>query len=82
MSRTDGIGKSLAKILYTKGFNLIIHGRNEVVEEIQALHDREGGEIEYFIADASELNYAFEAIAKSYQHLNSATTEPRIYVPR
>ena len=54
----------------------------KVVEEIQALHDREGGEIEYFIADASELNYAFEGIAKSYQHLNSATTEPRMYVPR
>ena len=42
----------------------------KVVEEIQALHDREGGEIEYFIADASEPNHDFETIAKSYQHFN------------
>ena len=93
---TDGIGKSLAKVLYSKGFNLILHGRNEekmkkVVEEIQALHDREGGEIEYFIADASEPNHDFEAIAKNYQHLNitlfinnigGSAIEPKTYVPR
>lgn len=72
---TDGIGKSLAKVLYAKGFNLILHGRNEekmkkVVEEIQALHDRKGGEIKYFIADASELGHDFEGIARSYEDLN------------
>ena len=71
---TDGIGKSLAKILYAKGFNLILHGRSEekvkrVVEEIQALHDRDG-EIKYFIADASESGHNFESIAKSYEDLN------------
>ena len=66
---TDGIGKSLAKDLYSKGFNLILHGRNEekvkkVIEKIQALHSREGGEIECFIADASEPDHDFGIIAK------------------
>jgi len=72
---SDGIGKSLAKVLYAKGFNLILHGRNEekmkkVVGEIQALHNRRGGEIKYFIADASEQGHDFEAIAKNYEDLN------------
>ena len=72
---TDGIGKSLAKILYAKGFNLILHGRNEekikkVVEEIQALHSRKDGEIKYFVADASESGHDFESIAKRYEDLN------------
>ena len=62
-----------------------------VLEEIQALHDREGGEIEYFIADASEPNHDFEAIAKSYRHLNitlfinnigGSALEPKTYVLR
>ena len=53
---TDGIGKSLAKDLYRKGFDLIVHGRNEkklkaTVEEIKAL--REGGIVESFLVDAT-----------------------------
>lgn len=72
---TDGIGKCLAKVLYAKGFNLILHGRNEekvkkAVQEIQALHDRKDGEIEYFVADASESGHDFESIAKRYEDLN------------
>jgi len=72
---SDGIGKSLAKILYAKGFNLILHGRNEekvknVVEEIQALYGRKDGEIKYFIANASESGHDFEGIAKRYEDLN------------
>ena len=93
---TDGIGKSLAKDLYSKGFNLILHGRNEekmkkVVEEIQALHDRKDGEIKYFIADAAEQNHDFEAIAKRFEDLNitlfinnvgGSVPEPKTYVAR
>ena len=72
---SDGIGKCLAKILYAKGFNLILHGRNEekvkrVAEEIQALYDRKGGEIKYFIADATEPGHDFESIAKRFEDLN------------
>ena len=72
---TDGIGKCLAKILYAKGFNLILHGRNEekvkkVVEEIQALHGRKDGQIKYFVADATESGHDFESIAKGYEDLN------------
>jgi len=91
---TDGIGKSLAKNLYSKGFNLILHGRNEekmkkVIEEIRALHDREGGEIKYFIADAAEPNHDFEAIAKRFEGLSivlfinnvgGSVLEPKTYV--
>ena len=72
---SDGIGKSLAKVLYAKGFNLILHGRSEekmkrVVEEIQTMHDRRGGEIKYFLADASESGHDFEAIAERYEDFN------------
>jgi len=72
---TDGIGNCLAKILYAKGFNLILHGRNEeklkrAVEEIQALYDRKDGEIKYFVADASEMGHDFESIARGYEDLN------------
>ena len=93
---TDGIGKSLAKVLYSKGFNLILHGRNEekmkrVVEEIQALHYRKDGEIKYFIADAAEPNHDFAMIAKRFEHLNitlfinnvgGSVLEPKTYVAR
>jgi len=72
---TDGIGKCLAKVLYAKGFNLILHGRNEenmrkAVEEIQALYNRKDGEIRHFIADASESGHDFESIAKRFEDLN------------
>ena len=72
---SDGIGKSLAKTLYSRGFNLILHGRDEgkvkrVAEEIQALHNRKDGKIKYFIADASESGHDFESIAKSFEDLN------------
>lgn len=70
---TDGIGKSLAKDLYQKGFNLIIHGRNEkklkaTVEEITVL--REGGVIESFLADATSSDVAFAAIAERFSNLD------------
>jgi len=70
---TDGIGKSLAKELYRKGFNVIVHGRNEgklkaTVEEIKAL--REGGTVESFIADATSPTVDFTGIAKRFDDLN------------
>lgn len=70
---TDGIGKSLAKNLYRKGFNVIIHGRNEkklraTVEEIRAL--REDGVVESFIADATSASIDYTSIAKRFSDLN------------
>jgi len=70
---TDGIGKSLAKNLYRKGFNVIIHGRNEkklraTVEEIKAL--REDGVVESFIADATSASVDYTSIAKRFSDLN------------
>ena len=70
---TDGIGKSLAKNLYRKGFNVIVHGRNEkklkaTVEEIKAL--REDGVVESFIADATSASIDYAGIAKRFDDLN------------
>ena len=70
---TDGIGKSLAKDLYRKGFNVIVHGRNEqkltaTVAEIKAL--REDGTVEYFVADATSPHVDFTEIAGRFDDLN------------
>ena len=70
---TDGIGKSLAKDLYRKGFNVIVHGRNEeklkaTVGEIKAL--REDGIVESFIADATSPDIDYAGIAKRFDDLN------------
>ena len=70
---TDGIGKSLAKDLYHKGFNVIIHGCNErklksTVKKIRAL--REGGIVESFIADATSANVDYAAITNRFGDLN------------
>jgi len=74
---TDGIGKGVAKDLYRKGFNLILHGRNEakmnkVIEELKALGGkaRENGDIRVFLADVKEDVHDFEAIAEKYVGLN------------
>lgn len=70
---TDGFGKSLAKNLYQKGFNLIIHGCDEkeleaAVDEIKAL--REDGIVESFQADATSPSVDFSGIAKRFDSLN------------
>lgn len=69
---TDGIGKSLAKNLYQKGFNLVIHGRDEkklkaTVDEIKVL--REDGIIESFLADATSPSIDFSSIANRFKNL-------------
>jgi 17beta-estradiol 17-dehydrogenase / very-long-chain 3-oxoacyl-CoA reductase len=71
---TDGIGKSLAKDLYAKGFNLILHGRNEtkmmkIVEELKGLN-KKGGDVKVFFADASNPNLDFEGMVKQFEGLN------------
>jgi len=74
---TDGIGKGVAKDLYCKGFNLILHGRNEekmkkVIEELRALggRAREGGDIRMFIADVTKDGHDFGRIVKGFEGLN------------
>lgn len=71
---TDGIGKALAKELYDKGFNLIIHGRNEekilsVIDELKN-SSSSGGDVKYFVADANRPDVDFEGIAKGFEGLN------------
>lgn len=70
---TDGIGKSLAKNLYQKGFNVIIHGRKEkklkaTVEEIKTL--REEGVVESFLADATDPDIDFAGLGRRFGGLN------------
>jgi 17beta-estradiol 17-dehydrogenase / very-long-chain 3-oxoacyl-CoA reductase len=75
---TDGIGKATARELYNKGFNLILHGRNEkklhdVIKEIQSVVSKRTGKIQdvkYFLEDASKAGIDFERIAKRFEGLN------------
>ena len=72
---TDGIGKSTARELYAKGFNLILHGRNEekmkrVVEEVKAANPTSGLDVKYFIADVGRPDVDFEGIAERFEGLN------------
>ena len=70
---TDGIGKATAIELFRKGFNLIIHGRNEdkirkVIAEIKAAGGN--GDIRYFVADASKGGHDFAQLLAPFADLN------------
>ena len=75
---TDGIGKATARELYNKGFNLILHGRNEkklydVIEEFRSAVSKKTGrvqEVRYFLEDASKAGIDFEEIATRFEGLN------------
>ena len=72
---TDGIGRGTAKELYAKGFNLILHGRNEekmkqVVEEVKAVNSTSGLDVKYFIVDVSRSDVDFGGIARQFEGLN------------
>ena len=69
---TDGIGKATAIELFRRGFNLIIHGRNEakvqkVVEEIKA---HGSGDVRYFLADAAKGGHDFAQLLEPFSGLN------------
>ncbi|KAF9646985.1 NAD(P)-binding protein [Thelephora ganbajun] len=72
---TDGIGRSAAKELYAKGFNLILHGRSgekmrRTVEEVKAVNPTGGLDVKYFITDVGRLDIDFGAIAGQFEGLN------------
>ncbi|KAI0759584.1 NAD-P-binding protein [Trametes elegans] len=73
---TDGIGKATAGELWDRGFNLILHGRNEkkmqrVIEELRARGNRAGkGDIQYFLADVTKPGHDFEKLAAPFKELN------------
>ena len=72
---TDGIGRSTAKELYAKGFNLILHGRNEekmkrAVDEVKAANPTSGSDVKYFIADVGRPDIDFNGIAGKFEGLN------------
>lgn len=69
---TDGIGKATAIELFRRGFNLIIHGRNEakvqkVVEEMKA---HGSGDVRYFLADAAKGGHDFAQLLEPFSGLN------------
>lgn len=68
---TDGIGKALAEELYDKGFNLILHGRNEekMRKVADAIRARGARDVRYFIADASRSHPDFAQVLEPYKDL-------------
>ena len=69
---TDGIGKGVAHQLYKKGFNLVLHGRNEeklkkVVEELKA--GGSGKDIRTWVVDANSPSVDFEGAAAQWAGL-------------
>lgn len=69
---SDGIGKAVARELYDRGFNVIIHGRSEektrkVAEEIRARGDRD---VKYFLAPADAPDTDFEKLVEPFKELN------------
>ena len=74
---TDGIGKATAAELLTRGFNVILHGRNEakmqkVVEELRerVKGKADGADIRYFIADAAKGGHDFAKLVEPYKDLH------------
>lgn len=70
---SDGIGKAVAKELYLKGFNLILHGRNEeklrkVCEEIRA-NGSGSRDVKMWIADADAPDTDFAAAVAQWEGL-------------
>ena len=71
---TDGIGKAIAEELYGKGFNLILHGRNEekmqkVVADIRKSGDY-SQDVQYFLADATKAEHDFAALTAPFKDLD------------
>ncbi|PIL32195.1 hypothetical protein GSI_05440 [Ganoderma sinense ZZ0214-1] len=76
---TDGIGKATAAELLTRGFNVILHGRNEakmqrVVDELRAAvrgqEKAEKADIRYFIADAAKSGHDFAKMVAPFKGLH------------
>ncbi|GJE93095.1 NAD(P)-binding protein [Phanerochaete sordida] len=70
---SDGIGKGVAKELYRRGFNLIIHGRNaekmeRVREEIQSLGVPRK-DVKIWVADANDPEVDFEGAVAQWEGL-------------
>ncbi|KAM5534142.1 hypothetical protein V8D89_012162 [Ganoderma adspersum] len=74
---TDGIGKATAAELLTRGFNVILHGRNEVkmrkvVDELRASAAGRAStpDIRYFIADATKDTHDWAMLFKPFMDLH------------
>lgn len=85
---SDGIGKAIAQELYRKGFNLILHGRNEeklwkTADEFR--HERGAlKDIKVWVQDATSPDVDFEAVVEKWRRLNIQLVIHNVspYVPR
>ena len=71
---SDGIGRAVAQELYERGFNLILHGRNEaklktVIDQIRTTSKGPNRDIKYFIAAANSTGVDFKEIAGRFEGL-------------
>lgn len=71
---SDGIGKAIARELYSRGFNLIIHGRNEEKLWSAAKDIRKGQgpmkDIKVWVADARSPDVDFGRAVERWAKLN------------
>lgn len=70
---TDGIGKAVAKELYNKGFNLVIHGRNpeklkKVQEDILSSSSSKR-HVRLWVADASAAEVDYASALKAWEDI-------------
>ncbi|KAI0088351.1 NAD(P)-binding protein [Irpex rosettiformis] len=71
---TDGIGEAIAKELYSKGFNLIIHGRNpeklrKVQDAILSSPSPKKNNVRIWVADASVAEIDFASALKEWEDI-------------
>lgn len=82
---TDGIGLESARMLVTKGHNVLLHGRNsaklaDVEKELSALRD--GGQVESYTADLSRLTDVgslAKAVTEKYACLDVLINNAGVY---
>ncbi|KAK7678559.1 hypothetical protein QCA50_018431 [Cerrena zonata] len=71
---SDGIGRAVAKELYERGFNLILHGRNETklkaaIDQIHASGKGPKRDIRFFLASADAADVDFTKIVEQFKDL-------------
>lgn len=80
---TDGIGKAIATVLLSKGFNVLIHGRSSskltaVQAELQALHPKR--KVETVVADFTDTSPSSLSIIPTYITDHNIASKVTIFV--
>ncbi|PSR74725.1 hypothetical protein PHLCEN_2v9604 [Hermanssonia centrifuga] len=69
---SDGIGKAIAKELYSRGFNVILHGRDEQKLQAVKAEFRKGGSkaVKLWVADATSPEVDFDKAIEQWKDLH------------